>query len=64
MKEFFKALLEKYLMAFGFIVMLAFALSIASFVLSPIILAFVFENAWYLLLYVIVGPVFAVIIDE
>lgn len=64
MKEFFKALLEKYLMVFGFIVMLAFALSIASFALSPIILAFVFENAWYLLLYVIVGPVFAVIIDE
>lgn len=51
-------------MAFGFIVMLSFALSIASFALSPIILAFTLENAWYLLLYVIVGPIFSVIIDE
>lgn len=64
MKAFLKALLEKYLMAFGFILMLLFALAIASFALSPIILALVFENAWYLLLYVIVGPIFAVIIDE
>lgn len=64
MKAFLKALLEKYFMAFGFILMLLFALAIASFALSPIILAFAFENAWYLLLYVIVGPIFAVITDE
>lgn len=64
MKAFLKALLEKYLMSFGFIVMLLFALAIASFALSPIILAFAFENAWYLLLYVIVGPIFSVIIEE
>ena len=63
MKSFLKALLEKYLMAFGFIVMLLFALAIASLALSPIILAFTLENAWYLLLYVIVGPIFSVIID-
>ena len=64
MKSFLKALLEKYLIAFGFIVMLLFALAIASFALSPIILAFTLENAWYLLLYVIVGPIFSVIIEE
>lgn len=51
-------------MAFGFIVMLLFALAIASFALSPIILAFTLENAWYFLLYVIVGPIFSVIIEE
>ena len=64
MKEFFNALLDKYFILFGIIVLLIIAVSFAAFALSPIILAVAFENGWYLLLYVIVGPIFSVIIDE
>lgn len=63
MKEFFNELLDKYFIVFGAIVLLIIAVASAAFALSPIILAVAFENGWYLLLYVIVGPVLAVITD-
>lgn len=57
MKEFFKRLFGLYGDYFGMFIVLIAGLSYVGFVLSPIIFSICFSNAWWLLLYVIVGPV-------
>ncbi len=64
MKEFFKELGEKYLEIFGIAILIIAAISYGAFVLSPIILSIVFLNGWYILLYIIVGPIVSVLNKE
>lgn len=60
MKEFFKRLFGLYGDHFVIFIVIIAGLS---FVLSPIILSICFSNAWWLLLYVIVGQVVNALVE-
>lgn len=61
MKEFFKKLAEKYMELLSIVCIFLFGMLYVAFVLSPFILSFVFWNFWWLLLYIVVGPILSVI---
>jgi len=61
MKDFFKKLAEKYLELLSIACIIFIVILYIAFVFSPFILSFVFWNFWWLLLYIIVGPILSVI---
>lgn len=61
MKEFLKDLKSVYIDIFSFCFMFSLGLLYMCFVFSPIITSIFLENAWYMGLYIIVGPILKVI---